>query len=177
MVAARRQEHLISRDIHHGAVVQAINQSVGMLILTATGAGLLLTAGLMLHSSRPLGGPSGRSPDGLCQVRLSSLPLRRRAESALGLHRHPDTRLRASGGDPGACVGSLQHPCRSEPGVPWSWSTVEPMPEGFRPPSYGLVDELGAPTRPWPSLTTPQLSSPQRNWPPWPPTREHLALG
>jgi putative peptide zinc metalloprotease protein len=46
--AAWRQEHLISTAIHHGAVVQAINQGIGMVILVATGAGLLLTAGLML---------------------------------------------------------------------------------------------------------------------------------
>ncbi len=46
--AARRQEHLISRNIHHGAIVQGINQAIGMLILAATGAGLLLIAALIL---------------------------------------------------------------------------------------------------------------------------------
>jgi putative peptide zinc metalloprotease protein len=46
--AAWRQEHLTSTAVEHGAVVQAMNQGIGLLILTATGAGLLLTGGLIV---------------------------------------------------------------------------------------------------------------------------------
>jgi putative peptide zinc metalloprotease protein len=47
-LAARRQEQLISTAIEHGAVIQAMNQSIGLLILAATGAGLLLTGALIV---------------------------------------------------------------------------------------------------------------------------------
>lgn len=46
--AAWRQEHLTSTAVEHGAVVQAMNQGIGLLILTATAAGLLLTGGLIV---------------------------------------------------------------------------------------------------------------------------------
>ncbi len=46
--AARRQEHLTSAAIDHGAVVQVLNEGIGLLILSATAAGLLLTGGLIL---------------------------------------------------------------------------------------------------------------------------------
>ena len=46
--AAWRQEHLTSTAVEHSAVVQAMNQGIGLRILTATAAGLLLTGGLIV---------------------------------------------------------------------------------------------------------------------------------
>jgi putative peptide zinc metalloprotease protein len=46
--AAWRQEHAASSALSHGAVVQALNGGVSMLILAATGAGILLTGALIL---------------------------------------------------------------------------------------------------------------------------------
>jgi hypothetical protein len=45
--AAWRQEHLTSAAVGHGEVVQTVNQGIGLMILTATAAGLVLTAGFL----------------------------------------------------------------------------------------------------------------------------------